>query len=149
MDISLIKSNLNIKYYESLLYNLSQNNLNYIWLNNYYDSLVNINKTDTEKIIDTHGEKNIDISNVESDKYLYTKSWSKLNVIHKKLKIKEFVNNLQINCDIDRKQLLDKLNELIKLKILTKKDAVNYDEINGKIISLSNLQYNNNKYHYV
>jgi len=149
MDISLIKSNLNIKYYESLLYNLSQNNLNYIWLNNYYDSLVNINKTDTEKIIDTHGEKNIDISNVDSDKYLYTKSWSKLNVIHKKLKIKEFVNNLQINCDIDRTQLLDKLNELIKLKILTKKDAVNYDEINGKIISLSNLQYNNNKYHYV
>ena len=149
MDISLIKSNLNIKYYESLLYNLSQNNLNYIWLNNYYDSLVNINKTDTEKIIDTQGEKNIDISNVDSDKYLYTKSWSKLNIIHKKLKIKEFVNNLQINCDIDRIQLLDKLNELIKLKILTKKDAVNYDEINGKIISLSNLQYNNNKYHYV
>ena len=149
MDISLIKSNLNIKYYESLLYNLSQNNLNYIWLNDYYDSLVNINKTDTEKIIDTQGEKNIDISNVDSDKYLYTKSWSKLNVIHKKLKIKEFVNNLQINCDIDRIQLLDKLNELIKLKILTKKDAVNYDEINGKIISLSNLQYNNNKYHYV
>lgn len=149
MDISLIKSNLNIKYYESLLYNLSQNNLNYIWLNDYYDSLVNINKTDTEKIIDTQGEKNIEISNVDSDKYLYTKSWSKLNVIHKKLKIKEFVNNLQINCDIDRTQLLDKLNELIKLKILTKKDAVNYDEINGKIISLSNLQYNNNKYHYV
>ena len=149
MDISLIKSNLNIKYYESLLYNLSQNDLNYIWLNNYYDSLVNINKTDTEKIIDIHTEKNIDISNIDSDKYLYTKSWSKLNVIHKKLKIKEFVNNLQINCEIDRKQLLDKLNELIKLKILTKKDAVNYDEINGKIISLSNLQYNNNKYHYV
>ena len=149
MDISLIKSNLNIKYYESLLYNLSQNDLNYIWLNNHYDSLVNINKTDTEKIIDIHTEKNIDISNIDSDKYLYTKSWSKLNVIHKKLKIKEFVNNLQINCDIERTQLLEKLNELIKLKILTKKDAVNYDEINGKIISLSNLQYNNNKYHYV
>jgi hypothetical protein len=149
MDISLIKSNLNIKYYESLLYNLSQNDLNYIWLNNYYDSLVNINKTDTEKIIDIHTEKNTDISNIDSDKYLYTKSWSKLNVIHKKLKIKEFVNNLQINCDIERTQLLEKLNELIKLKILTKKDAVNYDEINGKIISLSNLQYNNSKYHYV
>jgi hypothetical protein len=149
MDISLIKSNLNIKYYESLLYNLSQNDLNYIWLNNHYESLVNINKTDTEKMIDTHTEKKTDISHIDSDKYLYTKSWSKLNIIHKKLKIKEFVNNLQINCDTERKQLLDKLNDLIRLKILTKKDAVNYDEINGKIISLSNLQYNNNKYHYV
>jgi hypothetical protein len=147
MDISLIKSNLNIKYYESLLYSLSQNDLNYIWLNNHYESLVNINKTDTEKMIDI--EKKTDISYIDSNKYLYTKSWSKLNVIHKKLKIKEFVNNLQINCDIERKQLLDKLNDLIRLKILTKKDAVNYDEINGKIISLSNLQYNNNKYHYV
>ena len=141
MDISLIKSNLNIKYYESLLFNLSQNDLNYLWLNNYYNSLVNINKTDT----DIHTEKNTDVSNVHSDKYLYTKPWSKLNIVHKKLKIKEFVNNLQINCDIDRMQLLDKLNELLKLKILTKKDAVNYDEINGKIISLSNLQYRNNK----
>jgi len=149
MDISLIKSNLNIKYYESLLYNLSQNDLNYIWLNNHYESLVNINKTDTEKMIDTHTEKKTDISHIDSDKYLYTKSWSKLNIIHKKLKIKEFVNNLQINCDTERTQLLDKLNDLIRLKILTKKDAVNYDEINGKIISLSNLQYNNNKYHYV
>jgi len=149
MDISLIKSNLNIKYYESLLYNLSQNDLNYIWLNNHYESLVNINKTDTEKMIDSHTEKKADISHIDSDKYLYTKSWSKLNIIHKKLKIKEFVNNLQINCDTERKQLLDKLNDLIRLKILTKKDAVNYDEINGKIISLSNLQYNNNKYHYV
>jgi hypothetical protein len=149
MDISLIKSNLNIKYYESLLYNLSQSDLNYIWLNNHYESLVNINKTDTEKMIDTHTEKKTDISHIDSDKYLYTKSWSKLNIIHKKLKIKEFVNNLQINCDTERKQLLDKLNDLIRLKILTKKDAVNYDEINGKIISLSNLQYNNNKYHYV
>jgi hypothetical protein len=100
-------------------------------------------------MIDTHTEKKTDISYIDSNKYLYTKSWSKLNVIHKKLKIKEFVNNLQINCDIERKQLLDKLNDLIRLKILTKKDAVNYDEINGKIISLSNLQYNNNKYHYV
>ena len=149
MDISLIKSNLNIKYYESLLFNLSQNDLNYLWLNNHYDSLVNINKTDTEKMIDIHTEKNTDVSNANSDKYLYTKSWSKLNIVHKKLKIKEFVNNLQINCETDRVQLLDKLNELLKLKILTKKDAVNYDEINGKIISLSNLQYKNNKYCYV
>ncbi len=148
MDISLIKSNLNIKYYKSLLNNLSENDSNYMWLNNYYESLVNINKTDTEKVIDSHTEKNTDIPNIDSEKYLYTKSWSKLNVIHKKLKIKEFVNNLQINCNIEREQLLDKLNDLIKLKILTKKEAVNYDEINGKIVSLSNLQYNNNKYYY-
>ncbi len=35
MDISLIKSNLNIKYYKSLLNNLSENDSNYMWLNNY------------------------------------------------------------------------------------------------------------------
>ena len=37
---------------------------------------------------------------------------------------------------------------LVKTKILTKKEKVKYDEVNGKIISLTNLQYKNGKYYY-
>jgi hypothetical protein len=38
---------------------------------------------------------------------------------------------------------------LVKNKILSKKEQVKYDEINGKIISLVNLQYTDNKYHFL
>ena len=84
-----------------------------------------------------------------SDEDLYKKPWIKLNPIHKIIKIKEFVNNLKINLEKDRIILRDELIDLVKNKILTKKEKVNYDEVNGKIISLSNLQYKNEKYFYL
>ena len=49
----------------------------------------------------------------------------------------------------DRVKLKDELVVLIKEKILTKKENVKYDEVNGKIISLPNLQYKNGKYFYL
>ena len=79
---------------------------------------------------------------------MYKKPWVKLNPVHKILKIKEFVNNLKITSEKDRILLRDELIDLVKLKILTKKEKVNYDEVNGKIISLSDLQYKNEKYFY-
>ena len=83
-----------------------------------------------------------------NDDDLYKKSWSKLNSIHKILKIKEFVNNLKINSEDERTNLKDELTSLIKSKVLTNKDKIKYDEVNGKIISLVNLQYKNGKYFY-
>ena len=53
-----------------------------------------------------------------------------------------------INSEKERAQFRDELIDLVKLKVLTKKEKVNYDEINGKIISLSDLQYKNEKYFY-
>ena len=83
-----------------------------------------------------------------SDEELYKKPWVKLNSIHKILKIKEFVNGLKIESEKDRVELRDQLVDLVKMKILSKKEKVKYDEVNGKIISLTNLQYKNGKYYY-
>ena len=79
---------------------------------------------------------------------LYNKSWSKLNAIHKIIKIKEFVNNIKIDNINDKEKLKDELVDLVKSKILTKKDKITYDEENGKIISIKNLQYKDGKYFY-
>ena len=175
MDVDIIKTKLNIKYYQGLLYSLSHNDPNYNWINEYYENLLitikndyklsEDNLLDTTKNDDTQTEKMSDkvsdkldlTSSIESDNHkqifsddsLYKKSWTKLNAIHKILKIKEFVNNLKINSEKERFQLRDDLIELIKLKVLTKKEKVSYDEINGKIISLVNLQYKNGKYYYL
>jgi hypothetical protein len=158
MDVDLIKTKLNIKYYQGLLYSLSQDDPNYNWINEYYENVLILSdeNTITEKVSEKVSD-NLDVSSsietdnhkqIFSDDTLYKKSWTKLNAIHKILKIKEFVNNLKINSEKERVQLRDDLIELIKLKILTKKEKVSYDEINGKIISLVDLQYKNGKYYY-
>lgn len=81
-----------------------------------------------------------------SDDYLYQKPWTKLTAIHKIIKIKEYVNSLLIKTDIDKQELKEKLVEMVKNKVLTKKDSVLYDSVKGKVISIPSLEYKNGKY---
>ena len=81
-----------------------------------------------------------------SDDYLYLKLWTKLSAIHKIIKIKEYVNMLLIANDKDKDELKEKLIDLVKNKIITKKDTVLYDSTKGRIISIPNLQFLNGKY---
>lgn len=160
MELDIINKKLNLKYYKSILSNLQKNDNNYDWLEKHCDTLLENLNNERDKLSDTITEK-IEKKNesyspnesenhkqIFSDDNLYKKSWTKLNTVHKILKIKEFVNNLKINSEKERAQLRDDLIDLIKLKVLTKKEKVNYDEVNGKIISLSNLQYKSDKYYY-
>lgn len=142
MDIDIIVKKLNQNYYKSLIKNLSQNNISYDWLCNHYDNLIDNNIYKQNNITD---DKKI---NKQIDENMYKKPWTKLNTIHKNLKMKEFVNNLNISNESDKNKLKDELLELIKNKILSKKENVKYDEENGKIISLVKLEYNNGKYSY-
>lgn len=83
-----------------------------------------------------------------SDDYLYQKTWTKVSQIHKIIKIKEFVNKLLINDENEKDKLIAQLSDLVRKKILTKKNTVNYDSIKGRIISIPNLKYEKNKYFY-
>ncbi len=157
MNVDLIQKDLNIKYYESIKTYLEKTNeIVPSWINtrinNINDDITSEKATVTESIND----KNIKNEKVETDAMkqiyntndLYKKSWTKLNPIHKILKIKEFVNTLKINSEKERTELKEQLVNLIKMKILTKKEKVIYDETNGTIISLTNLQFKDGKYQY-
>ena len=145
-----------IKYYKTILNNLEKYNcenelkyaiieyLNKLNTNNITESLINTTEVNDKN---SDNSTNIDDINTLSDEYnLYKKSWSKLNSIHKILKIKEFVNNLNIKSDTEKQILKDKLINLIKNKTLTKKGKIIYDDINGKITSIPDLQYVNGIY---
>ena len=157
MDIEFINNKMEIKYYKSVLKTLDKTEINEPWLNVHlqklYDNLPQENKlseTNTEKKKDLNSSSETENhKQIFADEYLYKKSWQKLNPIHKILKVKEFINNLKMNSEKDKIKLKDELVELIKEKVLTKKENVNYDEINGKIISLPNLQYKDGKYFYL
>ncbi len=157
MELEIIKRKLEIKYYKSILSEIGESDNDFSWLKTHSDKLMDKLNSDKEKLSETQTEKKQDsMSPIEtenhkqifSDEDLYKKPWPKLNAVHKILKIKEFVNNLKINSEVERAQLRDELIDLVKLKILSKKEKVNYDEVNGKIISLSDLQYKNEKYFY-
>ena len=155
MELELIMGKLNLKYYNSLQFYLNKNDNELEWLDKHINNLIiqlkeyKNSETQTEKkkelglLSETEYHKQI-----FSDEELYKKPWVKLNSIHKILKIKEFVNSIKIEYEKDRIELREQLVNLVKNKILTKKEKVKYDEINGKIISLTNLQYKNGKYYY-
>ena len=147
MDINIIINKLELKYYTSLNTCLTKNNIDIDWLNNHINKLNDLVNSDTE-IQTSKKNDNLILNEPTNDTNLYKKSWSKLNAIHKIIKIKDFVNNIKIDNDSDREKLKDELVELIKTKVLTKKDKIVYDEENGKIISIKNLQYNDGVYSY-
>lgn len=164
MDIEFINKKLEIKYYKSVKQTMEKMEIDESWLNDHLKKLSEEFLTDnklTETITDKKKETVNSSSETEkiektenhkqifADDDLYKKPWQKLNSIHKILKVKEFVNNLKMDSEKDRIKLKDELVCLIKEKILTKKEKVKYDEVNGKIISLPNLQYKNGKYFYL
>jgi hypothetical protein len=129
----------------------TQNSINKIDLQNKnidsdyvsYKNSESENKTNSVSYFDIKGTDYI-----YNDNDIYKKAWTKLNNIHKIIKIKEFVNNIKFDNENNRNKLKDELVELIKNKTLTKKNKIKYDDINGKIISLTNLQYKDGIYFY-
>lgn len=135
-----IKENLYIKYLNNLCNGCIKHSINYSYLQNIINEL---KKNESENIL-TNFENNSETERMsEKIDYLYTKPWSKLNQIHKIIKIKEFVNNLDIN-KLEKENLKDDLIKIIKEK--NKKNKIIYDEIKGKILSISTLTFNNEKY---
>jgi hypothetical protein len=172
MEVNTIISKLELRYYANLINNLVKNNINYEWLNNHHIKLKNnINDELTETQTDNSQKKENSINCKEceqckneknnklfssDDTYvcndclenndLYKKPWTKLNQVHKILKIKEFVNTKNITSEKHKEELKDKLIELVKLKILSKKENVKYNETEGRIIELPHLEYKDGKY---
>lgn len=96
------------------------------------------NQTATEGLTETE--------TIYTEDFVYKKPWNKMNIIHKKIKLDEFVNNLDIDDLEMKKHLKSQFVSMLKNKQLTKKNEVEYDAINGKIISVSSLKYKNNNY---
>jgi hypothetical protein len=145
MDINIINKKLVIKYYKSIQSTLSKNNINYMWLDDIINNIIN-NITNEKQETITKSETD---SNESTHEDLYKKPWNKLNAIHKIIKIKEYINNIK-NITIDEQvELRDKLCGLVRTKVLSKKEKVNYDSDKGKIISLINLEYKDGKYIYL
>jgi len=137
-----IKENLYLKYLNNLKTSSNKLSMDTQLLNKKISDLSNTlfseNKSPTI-ISDVNSETDILSENTD---YLFLKTWNKLNQIHKVIKIKEFLNNLE--CQSKEKDFLkEQLIDFVKTK---KKVKFTYDEAKGKIISISALSFANGKY---
>ena len=136
MDIETIIKKNNLYY----LKNLKQECIKQNFTNHNIDSkLEEINYTITE--INSTSE-----TETYTEDYIFKKDWNKLHNTLKIIKLKEFVNKLNIKNIEDKNKLKKQLTELVKSKKLTKKNTVNYNTEKGLISSIPNLIVENNKY---
>jgi hypothetical protein len=90
---------------------------------------------------------NLDEYTKDMDIYVFKKPWNKLREFHKKMKIKEYIDNLEYHANTDieqvkknRQYLINALIGGLKTKRFIKnKDEILYDSEQMKIISVSCL----------
>ena len=149
-NLEIMQGNLNIKYLNNLINGCHKFNINCETiketlnkLNNDMLDIENYSITEQKnKLVTEMTEKGI--TETETMDYLYLKPWTKLTQIHKVIKIKEFVNGLDISNDNEKEILKDKIIGQIKEK--KAKNKINYDEMKGQILSISNLSFDKNEY---
>jgi hypothetical protein len=144
MELNKIQNNTNKFFYNNLLKISKKKKLKLDFLENKINDLDKDISSISETEILTNNKIIKEI--VYSDDYLYKKPWTRISEVHKIIKVKEFVNKLQIIDQNNKEFIESKIISLIKSKILTKKDKVIYDKINGKIISIPDLSFNKGKY---
>lgn len=148
-DIENIEKNLQVNYLTNLIKACEKNSIDKKELEVKLDELIN-DKKNMKKSVSSQNLTNTESPTSQqkfSDEYLYLKPWTKLTAIHKIIKIKEYVNMLLIDNEEEKKELKENLIEMVKNKMITKKDSVLYDSTKGKIISIPLLQYKNGKYY--
>jgi len=143
-NIQNIQNLLEINYLSNLIKSCEKNGLNKKYL--LEEKLLKLSENSEIKNTIPNNTESPTTSTQYTDDYLYLKPWVKLNTIHKIIKIKEYINMLLINDENEKNELKEKLINMIKTKIITKKDSILYDSTKGKIISIPNLQFINGKY---
>ena len=141
LDFDSIKNNLNILYINNLIKTCEKNDIDKEVLNDALEKLI----IPIEEIKKVPSSSNLSPSETNTE-YLFQKQWNKLNLVHKKIKIKEFVNTLELKEESQKQIIRDKLIALLDNKTLTKKDSVLYDVAKAKIISIPMLQFKDGKY---
>ena len=131
MEIENIIDNLELFYYNNIKDKIELEEVN----EKISDKIKSIKNTISESETD----------NIYTDEYVYKKEWNKLNKIHKTIKLKEFINNLEINT-IVKDNLIKEIIKLVKENKLTQKKTVNYDSNKGLVQSIPSLKFINNKY---
>ena len=112
---------------------------------NIYNNINIVENNTTTKIDNYFNTINTNDSNLQDrltkiTELAYCNEWNRLHIIHKKIKLEEFIDSLNNYTNIDniKKQLIELLNN----KKILKKHVI-YDKINGKLLDILILEKDN------
>jgi hypothetical protein len=114
-------------YYSNLLFAANKENIDQELI-----KIIDIEKENFNNI-DKSTDLNLSESNLtENNNFLYQKPWTKLNFIHKVIKIKEYLTSIGIEDSETKNNIKDEIITMIK----DKKTKINYDSQNLKILEI-------------
>lgn len=143
MDLEYYQNNMNLSYYINLKKYNTDSNVEKI-IDEKIDSLKNLLKETSDSI---NEEKNSELESKlsETEESYFYKPWNKMSTVHKIIKLKEYVSNLELENNIKIK-LINYLKNALKNKKITKNDQVIYNISKAKIISIPKLELSDNKF---
>tara|TARA_B100000925_G_C21810499_1_gene388595 strand:- start:196 stop:636 length:441 start_codon:yes stop_codon:yes gene_type:complete len=143
MDLEFYQNNMKLSYYINLKNENTDLNITKVIdkeINKLQDLLKETSDTVNEGKISELESK---LSETE-ESYFY-KPWNKMSTVHKIIKLKEYVSDLDLDNNI-KLNLISYLKDALKKKKITKNEQVIYNISKAKIISIPKLELSNNKF---
>ena len=143
MDLNFYQKNMELLYYKNLKNHNSNSNIQSKIDSNILKLEKSLQKTNDSITEEKNTELETRLSETEEG-YFY-KPWNKMSTVHKIIKIKEYVSNLDLE-NSAKINLLRYLKTALKEKKISKNEQVIYNITKAKIISIPKLNLNNNKF---
>ena len=121
--------------------NNNYSKINFSLDNNYIFSLTGALEDNTNTNLSN--KNNIDTRLDNISKLIYLQDWNKLHIINKKIKITEFLKELNLKNNFNINEIESEIFTRLENKQLNKK-VVQYDSVNGKILDILCLAKDNN-----
>mgnify|MGYP006138871799 CR=1 FL=1 len=143
MDLTFYQNTMNKIYFTNIKNNTSNKEI--ISKVNCSISNITLNILNVTDSIDEKKMSEIDDKLSETDEGYFYKPWNKMSAVHKIIKIKQFVNNMNIENN-QKSKLITYLKTALKKKIISKNDQVIYNISKAKIVSIPKLELKNNSF---
>jgi len=143
MDLDFYQNNINLSYYINLKKYNTDSTVEKV-INEKISKLQIILKETNDSV---NEEKNLILESKlsETEEGYFYKPWNKMSIVHKIIKLKEYVSDLELENNTKIK-LISYLKDALKKKKITKNDQVIYNISKAKIISIPKLELSNNKF---
>tara|TARA_B110000902_G_scaffold266078_1_gene352450 strand:- start:2463 stop:2903 length:441 start_codon:yes stop_codon:yes gene_type:complete len=143
MDLTFYQNKINLSYYINLKkYNTDSTVEKVI---NEKISKIQIILKETNDSVNEEKILILESKLSETEEGYFYKPWNKMSLVHKIIKLKEYVSDLELENNTKIK-LISYLKDALKKKKITKNDQVIYNISKAKIISIPKLELSNNKF---
>ena len=143
MDLEFYQNNMNLSYYKNLKKDNTNSNIGKI-IDKKISKLQDILK-ETNDSVNEGKISELESKLSETEESYFYKPWNKMSTVHKIIKLKEYVSELNLDNNI-KLNLINYLKDALKNKKKKKNDQVTYNVTKAKIISIPKLELSNNKF---